>query len=106
MAALEDAYAAWRGAPFPPGSTDDEVDEIHADLVLADTWVAESVIPYVERAVYEPAKADVLGTLRELRSRSVALADGGSDDRRTLVASYLHYVGLLEEVYRAFIARK
>lgn len=48
------AVEAWRREPFPPGSATDALDELHADLALADSWLAEAVIPFVDRGVFEP----------------------------------------------------
>jgi hypothetical protein len=97
-----EAYTAWRSLPFPPGSTEDTLDELHADLALADTWVADSVIPYVERGIYEPAQVDVLDTLRTLRNRAGALRDRGPDPG--LAGRYIKYVDVLLRVYHEFLA--
>ncbi len=70
MGALEDAVATWRDQAFPPGSATDALDELHADLALADTWVAESVIPFVEHGLHKPARVDVVTGLRDLGARA------------------------------------
>lgn len=48
MGTFESAYRAWREAPFPGGSSNDKVDELRAELILADTWLADTLIPFVE----------------------------------------------------------
>ena len=100
MSEFNDAYVAWRNQPFPAGSTDDALDELHADLALADTWVADSVVPYVERGVFQPARVDVIEEVSRLRDRVVALRSAGGD----LSASYRDYANLLLRVYEGFLA--
>jgi len=97
MATLPHAYYAWRREPFPHGGSDEQVDELHADLALADSWVAESVIPFVERGQFLPAQVDVVQGLRLLRERAAAHR---SPDR---AMEYLKYVELLSDVYDAFL---
>ena len=103
MGTFLDAYAEWRNRPFPPGSTDDLLDELHADLALTDTWVAESVVPYVERRVYQPAKADVIGTLGSLCRRAVELGVGRRIEDAQVTESYRDYAELLMRVYQGFL---
>jgi hypothetical protein len=103
MIKLEIAYAAWRRQAFPTGSPVDALDELHADLVLADTWVAESVIPYVKRGIYSPARVDVLGTLSDLRHRAKRLAESVAGEDRDQARKYDEYAHLLEVVYEAFL---
>jgi len=105
MGDFEDAYASWRGTPFPPGSTRDSLDELHADLALADAWIAEGVVPFVERGLYQPAQVSIIEELRKLRTRAADLArasDGGDKD---LAASYRDYAGLLLRIYEVFLAQ-
>ena len=97
MATLPDAYAAWRREPFPRASSDDVVDELHANLALADSWIAESVIPFVEQRRFMPAEVDVLQELRVMRERAAAL----SDPERA--REYLTYAERLSDVYSAFL---
>jgi hypothetical protein len=73
------------------------LDEVRADLALADTWVAESVIPFVERGQFLPAQVDVLQELRLLRERAATLS---SSDRAT---ECQRYAELLSGVYEAFL---
>jgi hypothetical protein len=103
MGDFEDAYTSWRGQPFPPGSADDALDELHADLVLADTWVAESVVPFVERGLYQPARIDVIAELRKLRDRAVQLRRDRAGDDAGLCDAYRDYAGLLLRLYEGFI---
>jgi len=103
MIEFEKAYAAWRVQAFPIGSGLDALDELHADLALADTWVADTVIPFIERGIYSPAKVDVLGRLSEIRQRAIELAEtvGGGD--HDLAMEYDAYAHLQETVYQAFL---
>ncbi len=103
---FEDAYTTWRSQRFPPGSAHDALDELHADLALADTWVAETVIPFVEHGVHHPARANVRDELRKLRSRAVELGKAGDLEGKRLADSYREYAELLLRVYEGFIARR
>ena len=105
MGEFEDAYTVWRSRAFPQGSADDSLDELHADLALADTWVADSVIPYVKRGEYQPAQVDVVGELRELRNRAEQLRSRGTDKHAAVAASYAEYATILLHVYESFLMR-
>lgn len=105
MGDFEAAYVAWRNRPFPPGSHDDSLDELHADLALADGWVADSVIPYVERGIFQPAQLDVIEELARLRDRAVDLRGAGGEDDPTLSDAYRDYADLLLRVYEGFLTK-
>ena len=103
MSEFDEAVAAWRVLPFPPGSTSEPVDELHADLVLADSWVAESVIPYIERGSRKVSNVDVIGRLNEFSTRATELQESSErPEDRQLLASYRAYIESLLRVYRAF----
>lgn len=104
MNAFAAAYKAWRDCSFPPGSADDAIDELHADLALADHWVVESVVPYVERGIYKPAHVDVLTELSQLRERAERLLPVASAGDAQIVLAYREYVDLLSEVSESFLA--
>ncbi len=105
MSTFEETVRNWREASFPQGSEVDALDDIHADLALYDSWIAESVVPYVDRGIWEPAVVDVLGALDELILRTKALQRTGIDDR-SAAASYLAYAEMLRRVYRAFLQKR
>lgn len=102
MGDFEKAVRAWHEAPFPRGSVVDSLDEAHADLVLYDTWVAESVLPYIERGHWEPAVPDVVAALDALTQDIEARRDTGTEDPEA-VSAYLHYAALLRAVYLDFL---
>lgn len=104
MGDFEDVYDAWRNCSFPRGSADDSLDELHADLALADSWVAESVIPFVKRGLYQPAEVDVIGELGKLRDRAVELRRVGGEVAR-LSDAYRDYADLLLRVYKSFLTQ-
>jgi hypothetical protein len=97
VARFQDAYEAWIEVPFPIGDANDRLGELHDDVALADTWVAESVVPYFKEKRFVPAVPDVLQELRTLRERAVALgeADGAPE--------YVTYIDLLANVYQSFL---
>jgi hypothetical protein len=103
MTELPQSYDRWQRQPFPTGSPTDSVDELHADLALADAWVADSVIPFVEAGVHEPARFDVVAELGELRRRATELAASVQPSDRELVDAYAHYLDLLADVYAEFL---
>jgi hypothetical protein len=99
-ARLNDAYEAWRSLPLPPESADDELAAVYADLLVADDWVARSVVPFVEHAQYVFAAADVGGGIRGIRDRAyllVALLDGDDADRAREYAAYVDRLGAVYE---------
>jgi hypothetical protein len=79
------------------GSAEDDLGELHADIALADTWVAESVVTYLKRGTFLPAKIDVLHELKALHIRAIALGNAGG------AAEYLQYIDLLSNLYEAFL---
>lgn len=102
MSDLIQAVRVWREEPFPPGSAVDALDEAHADLALYDSWVAESVLPYIQRGTWEPAVPDVLAALDTLvREVEGLLADGIEDPQAA--SRYIAYAELLRSVYLAFL---
>lgn len=103
MGSLTDAYERWRRHPFPTGSAADAVDELLSELALADAWVAESVIPFVERGVHDPAKIDVISELRDLSRRAADLQPSVGSDDRQLLHDYTDYLDALIEVYQDFL---
>ena len=102
MTEFADLYAEWRSRPFPQGSTDDAVDELHAGLALVDAWVAEAVVPFVETGTVEPSRVDVLQELRNLVRTSDGLVQTGHDVG--VASAHREYATLLLSVYEAFLA--
>ena len=102
MKTFETNIRVWRETPFPRGSAVDALDEMHADLALYDTWVAESVLPYVERGRWEPAVPDVLAALDALTRDLDALRGARTDDPEA-VSAYLAYAALLRTLYESFL---
>lgn len=102
MSNFESVVREWREAPFPRGSAIDALDEAHADLALYDTWVAESVMPYIDRGIWEPAVPDVLGALDEFTRQVDELRATGTEDLDA-ASGYLAYAKLLRAVYVAFV---
>jgi hypothetical protein len=96
---LDDAYNAWRALPMPPGSADDELASLHADLVLVDTWVAETVVPFVERTQYMFAAIDIGAGIRGVHERAEELAASLDGDEADLAQEYLAYADRLDAVY-------
>lgn len=99
---FEGAFQSWRDARFPRGSSIDALDEVHANLALYDSWVAESVLPFMDRGIWQPAVPDVLGALENLVRQVEELRSSGTEDLEA-VSAYWAYADLLRTVYRAFL---
>jgi hypothetical protein len=99
---LEGAYAHWRDEPLPPGSSRDDIDELHADLVTVDLWVADMVIPYVENGTRFPLKVDIEGGIERVRERIRQLLESAYGADRSLLDRYAAYTDLLDAVFRAY----
>lgn len=103
MGDFAEAAEAWRRRAFPEGSEDEDLDELHADLALADTWVAEVVIPFVEGGVYAPLPAiDLRAELQALRDRVEVLRLSVGRQYAERLGEYSAYVTALVDVYDAF----
>jgi hypothetical protein len=98
---LRDAYEAWRAEPFPAASADHELEGVHADLLLVDTWVGEAVIPFVERTRYVFAAIDVRAAIRGIRDRAQELRASLGGDDAELAGEYIAYAERLDAVYEA-----
>lgn len=99
MTDFEEAYARWREAPFPRGSTNDLVGDLHADLAMLDAFVADEVIPLREGAVIRPGAVDIAKELDGLCSRIRSLAAIVEAEQQAKLGEYAEYCALLEEVY-------
>jgi hypothetical protein len=102
MTSFEGLYRRWRGVPFPPGSHRDDVDELHADLALVDTWIVDTIVPYAENGVITAPRVDIGAGIKGIRDRAIALCEGASDEERDILNRYLDYVDLIDMLYAAF----
>ena len=105
MSDLQDIYASWRSRSFPRGSVVAALDGLHADLALADGWVAEYVVPFVEQGQFSRPEDGVVATLQNIRDRAIELEKTGGAEDKALAAEYVQYVDLLERVYKAFLSQ-
>lgn len=101
-AAFDRTYKAWRDQPFPRASADKELAGVHADLVLVDAWVAEAVIPFVERKQYVFAVVDVSAGIASIHARAAQLAASCNGDDAELARAYAAYAERLDAVYGEF----
>jgi hypothetical protein len=98
---LDKAYKAWRAQPLPPECDDAELNKLHADLALVETWVAEAVVPFVEHTRYVFAAVDVSAGIRSVHDRAEELASLRQGDDAKLAREYAAYAERLEAVYGA-----
>jgi hypothetical protein len=102
---FEGAYSKWRNQRFPLGSSDDALGELHADLALVDTWVAEALIPFVEHGMYRPIQVDPIQKLEEIRDRATELGKSATADEKRLASEYVEYADLLRSVYELLLKK-
>jgi hypothetical protein len=104
MASFERAFRAWREAPFPEGSENDLVDELHAELAQLDAFVADAVIPASEGLPIGTSVLDIGSELRRFVERADALQHLDTGDRFAL-RDYIRYATMLRDVYDSAVGR-
>jgi hypothetical protein len=94
-----DAYHRWLGSPFPSGSDDDGLDEIHAQLAYADAMVADSAIPLAKDLRPSGNVPDrVRVELRAAMARLDGYIAGADQEIKGLALTYREYAQLLQVV--------
>jgi len=104
MSNFHETAQLWLSTPLPAGSSSDDLDEVHADLALIDTWVAGSVLPMLQSGRWPPATPDVVAALDELSTEIERLRTQDGDENG-LANQYLAYACFLRRVYGIFLAR-
>jgi hypothetical protein len=102
---FEDAYQAWRARPFLHRSADDEdVDELFADLALADAMLAGPMVTFAKygRAT-PPSWSNARQKLNQLRYRAQALERSTHGDNRRLAHEYDRYAELLANAHESYL---
>lgn len=92
------AYERWRSAQFPPGSRDDDLDDLHSDLAHVDSMVADSAIPYATEGRAEPVSAPMVEQLDAVIERAARLEAADDADNAARATSYREYAELLKAV--------
>ncbi len=105
MDKLEAAYRAWRAAPIPSGCRGDESEDLHGDLLVADTWVAEDLVPYIESGATFNSAFDVLPRLLALHARATELIEDPQNADPACAILCADYAKLLIDVYVLFLDR-
>ena len=103
MNGFEDSYAAWRGMPGPRGSDNEDLEILRADIFLADHWIAESLIPFVENGRIEVPPFDVENPLSELLKQAIQMEQVGREDLAATARTYSDYVRAQISAYRGFL---
>jgi hypothetical protein len=103
MEDLTSANSAWRAQPFPKGSDNDALDEIHAELATWDTWIASVLLPYIDEGRIARDQVDVAAELKSLASRAAILARGLRGEQLKSASAYRAYVHLLMRAYHAYL---
>jgi hypothetical protein len=102
---FQGAYQAWRARPFPHGSADDEdVDELHADLALADSMLAGPMVTFTKYGDATPASwGNARQKLDQFRERAQALERSTDGNNRRLAHEYDRYAELLANAYESYL---
>lgn len=98
---MMDALHHWRNAPFPEGSDDDAVDEVHAQVAQWDALVADLAIP-LERGQLVPApvidlRSGIAETLLAVQGLA-ELAGAGAAKLRSYAAYCELLLAVLDEI--------
>ncbi|MFI9380644.1 hypothetical protein [Kutzneria sp. NPDC052558] len=97
-----DAYLLWRAAPVPQSGSLEESADIRVGLMVADHYVS-TVVPFVQRGVFQPAVPDVLEFLDRLVERIDKLIEE-ADSETVEIARYQHAYAMLQRtVYSQFL---
>ncbi|WP_156043703.1 hypothetical protein [Cellulomonas sp. URHE0023] len=103
---FEGAVDRWWETAFPPGSDKPAYDEFKADLVLADLWVADMVLPFVRHGLVRPDPIGVPAELSALHERAISLRlEAVKDSDRLLTEWYVEYATTLREIYSSYLER-
>lgn len=97
-------YREWRDCPFPKGSSNDALDELHSDLALIDSWIVEELVPYFEDGAVWLSKVDVMDALGRIEARLEGLSYLEGSIEMKLVSEYGEYANLLHRLYAGYIA--
>jgi hypothetical protein len=93
------AYQRWVDTPFPSGSEDDGLDEIHAQLAYADAMVADSAVPLAKDLRPSGNVPDqVRVELRAAIARLDGYIAGVDQDLKQLALAYRQFAELLQGV--------
>jgi hypothetical protein len=100
------AVDRWWDMSFPPGSHKPAYDEFKSDLVLADLWVADMVLPFVRHGVVRPDPIGIPAQLAALHERAVALRlEAVKESDRLLTEWYVQYATTLRDLYALYLER-
>jgi hypothetical protein len=96
------ASSKWMDEPFPAGRANDEIDEVHAELVTVDMRVADLVMPYLMNGRVFTDRVGIGAALEQIRQRLNELRLSSSPVETTVLERYSAYAQLLEDVFSAF----
>ena len=98
MATFAAAHKRWLEMPFPHGSTNDLVEEYHAELAQWDTFVADIAIPHASSNSAVLPVFDLGAELAGLRSRLTSEHTHLDRDEAEVLTLYRTYVDVLVDV--------
>lgn len=93
------AYERWVDEPFPGGSEDNGLDEIHAQLAYADAMVAEAALPLAKNLLQSGNVPDQVRTeLRMAKARTDEYSSSENKEHARLALMYRRYAEVLQRV--------
>lgn len=96
------AYQRWVSLPFPDGSDDDGLDELHAQLAYADAMVAEAAQPISRNPSSRDRVPDqVVSELRNVLARADEYGSSANEAYVRLASTYRIYANALLDVLDA-----
>lgn len=95
------ASSKWMDEPFPAGSANDDIDEVHTELVTVDMWVADLVMPYLMHERVLTDRVGIGAALEQMHQRLNELRLSSSPAETTVLERYSAYAQLLEDVFSA-----
>lgn len=91
-----DAYGRWLNMPFPEGSEDDALDEVHAVLAYADAMLAEAAVPIAKgRAEVGQVPDQVVTELNAAMTFAEEYSHSADKVNARLAATYREYAEVL-----------
>jgi C1A family cysteine protease len=97
------AYSAWRAKPFPAGSADEALDELHAELATWDTWIASTLVPFIDHGRISRDQVDVTAELNKLARHADNLAHSLDGENLKKAQEYREYADLLSRAYECYL---
>jgi len=101
----EKVFFEWLSTPFPQGSENDVLDELHADLAFADSMVASTLMPFIRRGIFEKDPYLDRGELLRIIAESKNFQSDSTEERKA-AEKYARYGQTLLAALDAYISAR